>query len=117
MKKISIEVAIQINEEFSAICKKFPDKFGFVVTIPIPSVEGSIEEIKFSTEKLGALGVKVASNFDGIYSATKLKFWKILPTKLMFRRFANGKRKWIKKYFARRKKILWRFFLGGNYGE
>ena len=72
MKKISIEVAIQINEEFSAICKKFPDKFGFVVTIPIPSVEGSIEEIKFSTEKLGALGVKVASNFDGIYSATKL---------------------------------------------
>ena len=83
MKKISIEVAIQINEEFSAICKKFPDKFGFVVTIPIPSVEGSIKEIKFSTEKLGALGVKVASNFDGIYSATKLKFWKILPEKVL----------------------------------
>ena len=66
-EKISIEVARQINEEFSAICKKFPDKFGFVATIPMPSVEGSIEEIKFSTEKLGALGVKVASNSDGIY--------------------------------------------------
>lgn len=66
-EKISIEVARQINEEFAAICKKFPDKFGFVATIPMPSVEGSIEEIKFSTEKLGALGVKVASNSDGVY--------------------------------------------------
>ena len=66
-EKISCEVAREINEEFSALCKKFPDKFGFVATIPMPSVEGSISEIKFATEKLGALGVKVASNSDGIY--------------------------------------------------
>ena len=33
----------------------------------MPSVEGSISEINFATEKLGALGVKVASNSDGIY--------------------------------------------------
>lgn len=66
-EKISIEVAREINEEFSALCKKFPDKFGFVATIPMPSVEGSISEIKFATEKLGALGVKVASNSDGVY--------------------------------------------------
>ncbi len=66
-EKISCEVAREINEEFSALCKKFPDKFGFVATLPMPSVEGSISEIKFATEKLGALGVKVASNSDGIY--------------------------------------------------
>ena len=66
-EKLSCEIARKINEEFSAICKKFPEKFGFVATIPMPSVEGSISEINFATEKLGALGVKVASNSDGIY--------------------------------------------------
>lgn len=66
-EKISIELAREINEDFAAICKKYPDKFGFVATLPIPSIEGSIAEIKYSTEKLGALGVKVASNSDGIY--------------------------------------------------
>lgn len=33
----------------------------------MPAVEGSIAEIKYSMEKLGALGVKVASNSDGVY--------------------------------------------------
>ena len=66
-EKISIEVAREINEELSTLCKKFPDKFGFVAVLPMPSVDGSIEEINFATEKLGALGVKVASNSDGIY--------------------------------------------------
>lgn len=56
-----------INEEFAALCRKYPDKFGFVATLPLPNVEGSIEEFYFATENLGALGVKVASNSDGIY--------------------------------------------------
>lgn len=66
-EKISIEVAREINEELSALCKKYPDKFGFVAVLPMPSVEGSIAEINFATEKSGALGVKVASNSDGVY--------------------------------------------------
>ena len=75
-EKLSCEIARQINEEFAAICKKFPEKFGFVATIPLPSVEGSISEINFATEKLGALGVKVASNSDEIYLG-KRNFGKI----------------------------------------
>lgn len=66
-EKISIEVAREINEETAALCKKYPDKFGFVAVLPMPAVEGSIAEIKYATEKLGALGVKVASNSDGVY--------------------------------------------------
>lgn len=57
----------EINIEFSEVCRRFPQKFGFVATIPLPNVEGSIEEFNFATEKLGALGVKVASNSDGVY--------------------------------------------------
>lgn len=56
-----------INEEFAELCRQFPTRFGFVATLPLPNVDGSIEEFFYATEKLGALGVKVASNSDGVY--------------------------------------------------
>lgn len=66
-EKISCAAARAINEEFAELCRQFPQRFGFVATLPLPSVEGSIEEFHYATEKLGALGVKVASNSDGVY--------------------------------------------------
>lgn len=57
----------EINEDFAELCGRFPDKFGFIATLPLPNVEASINEFHYATEKLGALGVKVASNSDGIY--------------------------------------------------
>ncbi len=59
--------AREINAEFSELCRRFPTKFGFVATLPLPKIEESIEEFHYATEKLGALGVKVASNSDGVY--------------------------------------------------
>ena len=65
---ISDKAAVRaINEEFAELCRRFPKKFAFVATLPLPNVENSIEEFFYATEKLGALGVKVASNSDGIY--------------------------------------------------
>ncbi len=66
-KKIAREVARQVNEDFAEICRRYPEKFGFVAALPMPDVEGSIAEFRYATEKLGALGVKVASNSDGVY--------------------------------------------------
>ena len=57
----------EINEEFAELCRRFSKKFGFTATLPLPNVESSIKEFFYATEKLGALGVKVASNSDGIY--------------------------------------------------
>ena len=62
-----ISAARAINEEFADLCRRYPKKFAFVATLPLPNVEGSIEEFHYATEKLGALGVKVASNSDGVY--------------------------------------------------
>ena len=56
-----------INESFAEICRAYPKKFGFVATLPLPNVDSSIEEFHYATEKLSALGVKVAGNSDGIY--------------------------------------------------
>ena len=66
-EKLSCEVAREINEETAALCRKYPDKFGFVAALPFPSSEGSIAEISYAMDKLGALGVKVPSNAGGIY--------------------------------------------------
>ena len=61
------EITRQVNEEYAALCRKHPEKFGFVAALPLPDVEGALEEIRYATENLGALGVKVASNSDGVY--------------------------------------------------
>lgn len=66
-KKIAREVARAINEEFAEICRRYPTKFGFAAALPIPDVDGSIEEIRHAFDNLGAIGVKVASNSDGVY--------------------------------------------------
>ena len=66
-EKLSCEVAREINEETAALCRKYPDKFGFVAALPFPSIAGSLAEISYAMDKLGALGVKVPSNAGGIY--------------------------------------------------
>jgi len=66
-EKISREVAREINIELASICRHYPNKFGFVATLPLPSVEGSIDELNYVTKNFNPLGVKVASNSDGVY--------------------------------------------------
>lgn len=70
-EQLACEVARQINEETAALCRQYPDKFGFVATVPFPSIDGSLQEIAYAMEKLGALGVKVPSNARGIYLGDK----------------------------------------------
>lgn len=66
-KRLARKVARNINEEMAALCQKFPDKFGFVATLPFPDADGSLEEIRYSLGELKALGVKVPSNAGGVY--------------------------------------------------
>ena len=66
-EKISCDVARKINTELNELCAVYPDRLGFVAVLPMPSVDGSIDEIHFSMSRLNALGVKVATNSDGVY--------------------------------------------------
>ena len=66
-EKVACDVARKINNELYELCRIYPDRFGFVAVLPTPSVEGSVDEIRYSMSTLGALGVKVASNSDGVY--------------------------------------------------
>lgn len=56
-----------INDELAAVCHRHPDRLGFATTLPVPAVEASIEEARRGFDELGALGVKLPSNGNGIY--------------------------------------------------
>lgn len=60
-----------INEELANIVKEHKDKFGFVACLPLPDVTSSLDEIKYAIEELGALGVKVPTNSNGVYLGDK----------------------------------------------
>ncbi|SHK79551.1 Predicted metal-dependent hydrolase, TIM-barrel fold [Selenomonas ruminantium] len=66
-EKLSCKVARRINVETAALCQNYPDKFGFAAALPFPAIDGSIEEIAYAMDELGAIGVKVPSNAQGIY--------------------------------------------------
>ena len=57
----------QVNEELSSICNDYPSHFGFFASLPLPLVDESIAEIDYALDKLGALGVAVLSNANGVY--------------------------------------------------
>lgn len=56
-----------INDETAALCRRHPDRFGFAAVLPLPAVQESLDEIERAYGELGALGVKVPSNANGVY--------------------------------------------------
>ncbi len=68
----SKELCHTINTQIAAEIKKYPDRFKFMAALPIPDAQGSIEETKYAMDELGAVGVKVPSNAQGIYLGNKI---------------------------------------------
>ena len=66
-ERLAAQVSRKINEEMAVLCHDNADKFGFVATLPMPGVKTSLAEIRYAMDELGALGVKVASNSNGVY--------------------------------------------------
>lgn len=64
-------VARAINEELSSLCKEFANRFAFTAVLPLPCVERAIQETAYAMDKLGAVGVKVATNSNGVYLGDK----------------------------------------------
>lgn len=64
---VAARLARAVNDELAAVCRRHPDRLGFATTLPVPAVEASIEEARRGFDELGALGVKLPSNGNGIY--------------------------------------------------
>ena len=64
---LSLQAAVEINDELCQISAGHPDRFGWTACLPLPYVEGSLQEIQRCLDENGALGVKVPTNADGVY--------------------------------------------------
>ena len=55
------------NDYLSAIRRDRPDRFGAVATLPLPDIEGSLEQIAYALDVLELDGLSVMTNADGSY--------------------------------------------------
>jgi len=61
-----VELARLANEGLAELVRDHPDRFvGFVATVMLEDVEGSIRELERAVRDLGALGVQVYTNVNG----------------------------------------------------
>lgn len=70
--ELALEQARLINDETAALCRRHQGKFGFCTYLPLPNVAGSVGEAVRGYDELGALGVKVPSNANGVYLGSPL---------------------------------------------
>ncbi|KAL4791093.1 hypothetical protein BDV19DRAFT_393457 [Aspergillus venezuelensis] len=65
--KLACEISREVNIAGSNIKKAHPDRFGLFVTLPLPDVECSLEELAYAFDHLDADGVGLLTNADGYY--------------------------------------------------
>jgi predicted TIM-barrel fold metal-dependent hydrolase len=61
------EVARSLNKFASWCVARWPERFGFFATLPLPEVEAALSEIGYALDTLHADGVGLLSNHEGIY--------------------------------------------------
>ncbi|KAL4947145.1 hypothetical protein BDW69DRAFT_178966 [Aspergillus filifer] len=65
--ELACEIARQVNTAGSNIKKAHPDRFGLFVSLPLPDVECSLQELAYAFDHLEADGVALLTNVDGYY--------------------------------------------------
>lgn len=61
----------QINEVSAEIKAKYPGRFKFCASLPLPDVDAAIREAVYALDTLGADGIKLATNSRGQYLGDK----------------------------------------------
>jgi predicted TIM-barrel fold metal-dependent hydrolase len=64
---LSRELARQCNDFAHDLIKRRPQEFGFWASLPLPDVEGSLEEISYALDDLHANGIAIETNYHGVY--------------------------------------------------
>jgi 6-methylsalicylate decarboxylase len=57
----------QLNEAGAELIRDRPDKFGYFAALPLPDVEGALEELDYAYDSLKVDGVRFATNTEGLY--------------------------------------------------
>lgn len=59
--------AREVNEFAAQVARDHPDRLGFFATLVLPDVDGSLEELTYSLDELGAAGVVLLASNHGEY--------------------------------------------------
>ncbi|KAJ5771662.1 hypothetical protein N7520_002191 [Penicillium odoratum] len=65
--ELANQITQETNDEMAEICAKYPSRFGFFASLPLPDVEGSLKEIDRALDTLGAAGFAIMTNAHGYY--------------------------------------------------
>ncbi len=60
-------LAARLNDEGARLKRENPGRFGFFAVTPLPDVDGAVAEVARALDRLGADGVVLETNFDGVY--------------------------------------------------
>ncbi|MFD7476140.1 amidohydrolase family protein [Streptomyces sp. NPDC059837] len=60
-------LARRVNEYTAELAHDHPGRFGNFVSLPLPDVDGALEEIAFAFDELGADGVALLTHTHGVY--------------------------------------------------
>jgi aminocarboxymuconate-semialdehyde decarboxylase len=55
-----------LNESLAEVCQKHPDRFALFASVPLPEAAGAAREAEFAMKQLGAAGLVVAANVEGV---------------------------------------------------
>lgn len=61
------ELAREVNDELAELVRDHPDRFvGFAAELPLNDIEASLQELDRAVDELGALGVQIHTNVNGV---------------------------------------------------
>jgi aminocarboxymuconate-semialdehyde decarboxylase len=55
-----------LNESLSQLCRRHPEQFALFASLPLPDAAAAAREAEFAMKQLGAAGLVIASNVEGV---------------------------------------------------
>lgn len=79
----TVALARLLNEFAAELVRVYPKRFSFLAVTPLPYVEETLTEVKYALEELGAVGVGVLTNHEGLYPGDESfePLWKYLQNR------------------------------------
>lgn len=66
-KAKTVALARLLNEFSAELIKVYPERFSWMAVTPLPYVQEAVVEVRYALEELGAVGVGVLTNHEGLY--------------------------------------------------